>query len=218
MGLADRDYMRERRSSAEKPFVPPPDPSPSLALWVILISAAFTFVAYHGFTWISAKRAAPTAAVRPAPAQAAPVPPAQRSPSGLTGNWDPNRSVKPEQPRPAATNTTVVVTKCVVNGVTMYSDSECNAAIRRSQITIDPQQNSADGLRTAPPAPQVVQVQSPPAPTADSHAERKQLCELYEEEIRQIDARARQPISAGEQDFLAAERKKARDAQFRRRC
>jgi hypothetical protein len=39
-----------------------------------------------------------------------------------------------------------------------------------------------------------------------------------EEEITRIDQRARQPLPAQEQDWLAAKRKKARDEQFRLRC
>jgi hypothetical protein len=88
-------------------------------------------------------------------------------------------------------------------------------------LTIHRRQNVSDGL---PNAPQFIQRPSPiaqvdAAPTRqDSNVQRQTLCQSYEQEIKGIDERARQPLSGQEQDWLAAKRKKARDEQFRLHC
>jgi hypothetical protein len=111
----------------------------------------------------------------------------------------------------------------VINGVTTYAETEsdCVARSKPTVVRIDPRQNLSDGLPNAPyiiqrpsPAPQEVAV---PA-TVDPNVQRKLVCQAYEEEIKRIDAHARQPLSGAEQDWWAAKRKKARDEQFRLHC
>lgn len=72
------------------------------------------------------------------------------------------------------------------------------------------------------PRPAVAQAEQPtpaPAPAPESpHVQKKQLCDYLDEQIKWIDAMARQPQSGRKQDWLSARRKEARDEQFRIRC
>lgn len=237
MGIADRDYMRERhrKTSEHAGRAAPPEPSATLTLWNILFFVAITFLGYKAAAWWdsthtkSANRVAPTVSVRPAaatvPAALAVPAPQSHAPAGdpsLTGNWNPNRPMVPSSPTPTTAASTIVI-KCVINGVTTYAESEsdCLARAKATVVTIDPQQNLSDGLANAP---QIIQ-RPPPAPQTDAtpaaidpNEQRKTLCHAYEEEIKRIDERARQPLSGQEQDWLALKRKKARDEQFRLHC
>ena len=68
------------------------------------------------------------------------------------------------------------------------------------------------------PRPAVAQAdQTTPAPESP-HVQKKQLCDYLDEQIKWIDAMARQPQSGRKQDWLSARRKEVRDEQFRIRC
>jgi hypothetical protein len=225
MGLADRDYMRDRHRDAigsSRPFGPP-EPSVGLTLWMILLITGLAYGSFKLWTWFNVKNspsAAQNSTVTP------PTPPSKaRTHPGLTGNWDPNREVAATPPVPSQQNSqTHVVIKCIVNGATLYvqSESECTAHAKKTILVINSRQNLSDAVRppqeTTPPPIHVVQAAPAPQTAVDPNVHKKALCQSYEEEIKYVDARARQPISAGEQDDLAERRKKARDAQFRLRC
>jgi hypothetical protein len=226
MGIADRDYMRERQNHRAGPFSPP-EPSAGMTIWMVLLFVVLTYAAYR--TWQFWQPKLPTAVVKTVPVEAAAESQKPIAHPSLTGNWDPNRIV--ERPAPAAQSTTAVhvVTKCVVNGVTLYAESaeDCAAHAKKLlPVRIDPTQNLVDGLppdvpqAPIPPPAQAVQAGPVPSlsPAADPNVIKKAQCLDYEEEIKWIDARARQPLSAWEQDQLAAKRKRARDEQFRLRC
>lgn len=225
MGLADRDYMRDRHRddiSSSRPFGPP-EPSVGLTLWMILLITGLAYGSFKLWTWLNVKNSAPatqTSTVAP-PASPSKV----RSHPGLTGNWDPNREVVATPPPASQQDSqTHVVIKCIVNGTTLYvqSESECMAHAKKTVLVINSNQNLSDAvlpaLETTSPPIHVVQAAPAQQPTVDPNVQKKARCQAYEEEIKYVDARARQPISAGEQDDLAERRKKARDAQFRLRC
>lgn len=65
---------------------------------------------------------------------------------------------------------------------------------------------------------QVTQLEQSPVPVESPHVLKKQHCAYLDESIQWIDARARQPLSGGKQDWLAARRRELRDEQFRIRC
>lgn len=231
MGIADRDYRRERHRKASEHAgrSGPPEPSATSALWNILFFVTIAFLGYKAAAWwdsthAKGARVAPTVSVGPA-APAVPAAPAPQrhvptvNPS-RTGNLDPNPAIAPRAPTAAATT---VVIKCVINGVTTYAESEsdCIARAKTTVVTINPNQNLSQGL---PNAPQIIRRPSPVAQVAaapaavDPNVQRQALCQAYEQEIKWIDERARQPLSGQEQDWLAANRKKARDEQFRLHC
>ena len=237
MGISDRDYMRERRYGERQHSgrMGPPEPSATLTLWSILFFVALAFLGYKAATWWDsthakgANRVAPTGSIEPAaatapPALAMPAPqrhaPAVRS--SLTSNLDPSRSMTSSAPAPTPAAPTIVI-KCVINGVTTYaaSESDCHARAKATVVTIDTRQNLSDGLSNAQ---QIIQRPSPgvqadvASRAVDPNMQRKTLCQAYAEEIKRIDERARQPLSAPEQDWLASKRRKARDEQFRLHC
>lgn len=225
MGLADRDYMRDRHRneiSRSRPFGPP-EPSIGLTLWMILLITGLAYGSFKLWTWLNVKNSPP--AVQNSTV-ASPTPPSKvRTHPGLTGNWDPNREVVAISSTPShQSSQTHVVIKCIVNGTTLYvqSESECTAHAKKTALVINSRQNLSDAVRPAPatlPSPiHVVQAAPAQQPVVDPNVHKKALCQSYEEEIKYVDARARQPISAGEQDHLAERRKKARDKQFRLRC
>lgn len=233
MVLADRDYMRERHrnTSEHARRWGEREPSASRTLWNILFFLAVIFLGYKLAAWRDSHRAArpmlaaPALSAPAAPAMSkAPAAPAPQAGSPavhqyLTGNSDPNRAIAPGALEPAATT---IVIKCVINGMTTYAESEsaCHARAKATVVTIDRRQNLSDGLPSAPEIirrSQMAQVDA--APTGpDSNMQRQALCQAYEQEIKWIDERARQPLSGQEQDWLAAKRKKARDGQFRLHC
>jgi hypothetical protein len=234
MGLSDRDYMRERRKPSEHEWLSRlQEPSATSTLYYILFFLSIAFLGFKAASWWESTH--PKRRIQPAPtisiAPAAPAAPAalaapkpQRHASAVhpnvAGNWDANRRVGPSAPTPAVTT---IVIKCVINGMTTYAESEsdCLARAKATVITIDTRQNLSKGL---PNAPQIIQRPSPapqmnaPPAAVDPNMQRQALCQSYEQEIKWIDARARQPLSGQEQDWLAAKRKKARDEQFRLHC
>lgn len=104
MGLQDRDYMHEpnRRDS---PFTPPPSSAPS-GLSIILILAISAFALFKGYEWMLERQA------RSQPIQ-------QVSPAPLV--------VRPPvvTDTPSAATPTRQWVKCIVNGQTLYSDTDC---------------------------------------------------------------------------------------------
>ena len=219
MGLADRDYMRGRQQHERASG--PSDPSATSTLWIILFFVAFTFVSYKAVTWWQQRQVLKAVAAKRVTEQSQPpLPP--RADSRLTGNWDPNRVVSPPAPRLDQQDQTTYVTKCVIKGGTTYSQGSCAPNANATTVKINRPQNIADSVPIpfpAPQAPRLVAQAGPEYPPAESpHVVRKRQCSAYDEAIKQIDARARQPISGGEQDWLAARRKEQRDAQFRMRC
>ncbi|MDF2462048.1 MAG: hypothetical protein K0Q43_283 [Ramlibacter sp.] len=215
MGLADKDYMEDREERDYPGPWGPADLSVTYTLWLVLASCAIAYTAYKAWDWwvdTHSKRIAPVATA--APAFRSPV----THPS-LTEKPQSNRTVV----NAASTATGTVVIKCVVNGKTAYvaSEADCAAQAKTTKVSVDPRQNLSDGL---PNAEQVIrrpsisgQVEMQIA-EPDPNVQRRARCQAYEQEIKLIDERARQPLSGQEQDWLAAKRKKARDEQFRLHC
>lgn len=190
------------------------------SIWAVVIFTAFGFIALNVWqTWF-----APTPDVN---AGTRPVvranPPAASVQSPVTRGA---ASLQKPDTLPSQT-----VVKCVVNGRTLYADSEtdCASAERVARVDIDPNRNLSDGLRVRPVAMAATQSQramtSTPntySPTHDAainaHQERKAKCTFYDERIKRIDERTRQPLSAGEQDGWREKRRELRDAQFALRC
>lgn len=217
MGLADRDYMQERQRVGRA--FPPPESSATSTLLVVLALLAITYGGYKALTWWTiSHQPSPVITVAPTPRTH------QRPPNPNQTNHGASQSAMPTgamPARPQAPGTFVI--KCVVNGVTTYaaSEADCAAGARSTTVNIDRNQNLADGLRGAE---QIIRHPSPSAQIDSSSAgidpnvQRRAACQAYEEEIKRIDERARQPLSGQEQDWLAAKRKNARDAQFRLHC
>lgn len=230
MGLADRDYMRRTTAPRAVSASGPPEASAGLTLLMIVLFMGATYGAYAAWRWWQPPRVSAPVPLLAAPAEPTRQPSVRKSPSQQPPLQQPparneERGTGSIEGKPAARGDgTVRITKCVVNGATTYSDGECPPQASRSIVTVDKRQNLADGL---PPAArsfaQPSAAAQPPvgdtAPSvADPNVRKKSLCLAYEEDIKVIDARARQPLPGWEQDRLAARRKAARDEQFRLRC
>lgn len=233
MGLFDRDYMHERRrtSASERSVFTPPE-SDRIGFFsglaaVILILIVWAIVkAYH--FWQERYIVSPHAPLLTTNHKSTPPQqeqPQRRNPQ-LTGNWDPASQAGHTQ-SPATSSRETSVIKCVSAGKVTFSDGPCEAGAQASTVRIQ-RTNIADA--PLPPkiqqpteaAPQTtVVVQQPPAIVVeqpDAAVLRQQECAAIESTINNIDARARQPLSAWEQDDLRSRRKQLRDRQFALHC
>lgn len=217
MGLAGRDDMRSDRRDGH--FSKPSEPTGTSTLKIVLIWLVIAFACYKAVTWWQMRQTPKPVANKVAPQQTNPAP---RTDSRLTGNWDPTFVPAAPTKRLEPQEQTAHVTKCTVNGATTYSDGPCPVNAKVATVKIDRSQNISDGARSAQPPsqppPQVTQTEQASAQAETPHLLKKQRCNYLDEQIKWIDARARQPLSAGEQDWLAARRKEYRDEQFRIRC
>jgi hypothetical protein len=206
------DYLKERREDVRphrEPFSSQ-KPSATATASTIFVLLAFGCSAYFAWDyWGNTRATVTTTALAPASSRkpAARLPDTQEKPFALPG-------------RP---NTTMVI-KCVINGATTYAarEADCPEQGLATVVAIDPRQNLSDGL---PNSAEIIRRPSPYAPPEVLHAagpdpklQRTALCRAYEEEIKTIDARAREPLPPQEQDRLTAQRRKARDEQFRLQC
>lgn len=207
MGVADHEERREW------PLAPPREPGPQLT--TIAASLTIALALYlAGEVWLrDDKRPPPTAPASPSlPSPAGKTPDRMAASATLPG---------PHTQRPGDG----AVMKCTAQGRISYSDSPCPPGASATPVRIQAGLNIADAVpMPQPKAPPVVvaaaqppQMQLAVAAPPDRTAV-KYLCQALEDEVKYIDALARQPQSAGTQDELAARRKKARDEQFRIRC
>ncbi|HEY0822397.1 MAG TPA: DUF4124 domain-containing protein [Ramlibacter sp.] len=107
-------------------------------------------------------------------------------------------AVIPQPPLPVAPPERLqMVTKCVEQGVTSYSDGNCAPGAHAQSIILAP--------NAAPPAP----------PAA---ALRQQVCADIALQVRRIDLKASLAPSGGDQAWLEARRREARGEQARLGC
>ena len=206
--------IHEQKRESPGPWGPPDMSIGSVALFA-LATLTISYAGYNVWNWWAATHAPRAASGAPATSAASGLTKQTRA----TGSADPNG-----QPSHSAPGTPgAVVIKCVVNGATTYvsSEADCSAPAKVTVIRIDPKENISDGL---PNAEQIIRRPSPAAQAyvapavEDQNVERRALCQAYDEEVKSIDERARQPLSGQEQDRLTAKRRKARDEQFRLHC
>lgn len=224
MGIADRDYMRERRQVEEIRFTPPPAQRLSF-LWMLLVWVGAAFALYKVYEKVYESKVHQAPAASQVTKTSKPAPP-----TATTSSWqEPQRPVARSQHIPAypaavpPPQEARSVTKCVGNGTTTYSDQGCAAGSVAERVEVNPNRNLSDGLPRS-------KIDFTPAPTNNPAGElavanadanphfKKNKCDALEARIRSIDAEARQPQSAQTQDRLAMWRKEARDEQFRLRC
>lgn len=212
MGLMDRDYMRER--NRQRPFSPPPERFGALSKIFIFVS--ILFLLYLAADWRLNQRG-PDKNDNPSPAEVATAkaPATASTPSFQPPSPEPIHSSAPQE-----TGNTRTVTKCVVNGKTSYGDSECARGAVVSQVATRADHNLMAPIRPAAPARQEITtvhetVVTQSTTSADSN---QSECVLLNQQIKNLDALARQPQSGQMQDWITAERKRLRDRQFRIPC
>lgn len=218
MGMMDRDYMRD--DSRQRTFSPPPERSTASYLTIVCIVLAGLLVLYKGADWLLQQRAASLAAK-----QAQILPPADSvNPGRPAAQPLPTQSTQPADQSPGQqAPSTRNVTKCVIQGKTSYGDADCGQGAIATQVVTRSNHNLMDAVQApvmtqpALPAQQAIVVQTNGG-GASSLATQKAICKTLDEEVARLDALARQPQSAQTQDWISAERKKVRDAQYRLPC
>ncbi|MGE0498948.1 MAG: hypothetical protein AB7I35_14580 [Ramlibacter sp.] len=225
MGFADRDYAHARQEG-ERVFSAP-EPSALSTLWIILFWGVMALACYRAITWWQQgqqqpRTPPPAASAQPAAPPSAPgraEPAARQSPAQASRQLPPTppTAEQPDSVQPAQ------VTKCIVNGLTTYTDQPCPSNARAVAVNVNPAVNVVDRVPASPaalPLPEAIAQGTPPpaAPAEAPEQWKKRVCAYHDDAIKWIDARARQPLSAWEQDDLAARRKKHRDEQYRLRC
>ena len=197
MGASGNHYSDKAN---QRPFMPAqPESAGKLALLIIgLLLVTLAAYRFHAEPKQNAAPAAVNTASSPTTAAKTP-PPALTQPGGEA-----------------------VITKCVENGRTTYSDQACAAAATATQLRTHTNQNLLNNWKSAKTTPsepvgsQVADV-TVTAQTAATHNTLEE-CKSIEARIKALDDWARQPQNAQMQDWLRDERKKSRDRQFRSRC
>lgn len=204
----DPDFMK--RDNADRPFGPAPERP--LMHWIatVLVLLALVYAGYR--IWESSSdRASPPKTRQDTSATSQPLPPPQTSAQP--------QSAAPAPPAPG----TRIVSKCVVNGKTLYSDGACPQGTAGTQVVTKADHNLMAGLtpaqmaaadRVQPVAPSM----STLAQSGNAIPDKASECAFINSEIKRLDAMARQPQSGQMQDWITAERKKLRDRQFRIPC
>jgi hypothetical protein len=204
----DPDFMK--RDNADRPFIPAPERP--LMHWIATVLALLALV-YAGYRiWESSiDRASPPKTRQDASATSQPLPPPQTS--------APTQSAAQAPPTPG----THIVSKCVVNGKTLYSDNACPQGTAGTQVVTKSDHNLMAGLtpaqmaaadRVQPVAPSM----STLAQSGNAMPDKSSECAFFNSEIKRLDALARQPQSGQTQDEITRVRKELRDRQFRIRC
>lgn len=204
----DPDFTK--RDKADRPFSPAPERP--LMHWIatVLVMLALVYAGYR--VWESSNDLPPPPKTRQATSVISQPPP------------PPQASAQPQSAAPAQQAPgTHIVSKCTVNGKTLYSDNACPQGTAGTQVVTKPDHNLMAGLtpaqmaaadRVQPVAPSI----SAFAPTEGSPSSNASECKALDEHIKYLDAMARQPHSGQMQDWIKDQRKKDRDRQFALRC
>ncbi|MBG6078084.1 hypothetical protein [Polaromonas sp. CG_9.11] len=206
MGLIDRDYMHDK-SRRRRPFSPPPERFSWATLGMVMVVVALLFFLYKAVDWKLNQPSAP----QPVAEQAS-QPARQPIPAQPAFQNDSNAAAGISQ-----------VTKCQLNGRTSYSDAACPQGSVSSQLSTRANHNLMAAVRptalipaeTEPTAPRIVEVK---AHSFSDATARKTECDGLDSQIRHWDSMARQPQGVQTQDWISAQRKQARDRQFRMGC
>ena len=220
MGLIDRDYMNEKRG--RQAFNPALEKSAASTFFMVLVFIAALLFLYKFADWHLNQRASGVAT------QSTPnAPPTLGQPPSREKAFTlPRESgLRPYQnhdaPTPATGNR--VVTKCIVNGKTSYSDAPCTSGAVATQVLTRADHNIVAPVRvtatvatetTYSPAPAAVAQATAPS----DYAAKKLECEALESRVQYLDSMSRQIQGAQTMDWIKDERKKARDRQFRIPC
>jgi hypothetical protein len=144
---------------------------------------------------------------------------AENSESSIT---DANSNKNPTNP---ASTAAASISKCAINGKTVYSDQGCPDGAKGRTVALHdsagivspPKENLAEltAKRKASEQAYTLQLQQQVASIGSSN---RFECEELDKRIASLDAMARQPQSGGMQDWIKDQRKAVRDRQFAIHC
>ncbi|MFC7514089.1 hypothetical protein ACFQUU_03625 [Herbaspirillum sp. GCM10030257] len=129
---------------------------------------------------------------------------------------------------PLATNpssTSSGISKCVVNGMVVYSDNGCPDGAKQQAVALHdsagivspPKENLADLTAKRKAAERAYAIQAQAQVTAIGRSGQTE-CDELDRQVANLDSMARQPHSGTMQDWIKNERKVVRDRQFAMRC
>lgn len=199
----DHDFLKGE--NRERPFTPPPDQPLLRWLATVLTLLALVYAGYRVVEWLN---------YRP---QTGVTKPVIEAPNPATG-----QSPKQTPPDTTSEKGTRLITKCLSNGKTAYSDGGCAAGAEASQVVIKDNHNLIDAVRI----PKAAQETQPPTQLAaipestlsSDRAATNAKCAALDERVKYLDAMARQPLDGQTQDWIRSERKMTRDTQARIPC
>lgn len=202
-------------TSVPEPAFRPPATSDRLLLLALMIVALSALVATTQ-GWLPFSRGSDAPAVRSTHSRASP-PPIQLPQVGPI-------AIEPEASRPR----TQQITKCIsLAGKAAYQDGACAAGSNAVSVTVQPDGNLADGMSAGARAASAQensviaqrQAEYERAVALNTSADSPEaVCAGLARAILALDAEARQPLPAREQDRIRAERRGVRDRQFALRC
>jgi hypothetical protein len=224
MGLADRDYMNERRPEVQRWERPSRETSLRSTLWIILTWVSVLFLLYKSFLWWGPQK---TAVIAIHPSIEVTVPQA--------AVVEQRQIILPPTPQPVQLGSDArlapvhpgdrIVTKCVVNGKVIFMDRDCPTGAMESSVTVNTANVGTVVPHTIAPPPQVQHRNVVTTTTTYSTndvtskaATRDAECTSLDIRIKQIDSQARQPQSGQTQDALSAERARHRSRQYELHC
>ncbi len=221
MGLSDRDYMHRQHAEVFGNRKSSQNHSFRSTLWTVLIWLTALFLLYQSFIWLESYKQSrkeidpgielvvPEKAPLTNSRNFVPSPGGQSRQSSSTGSEEANTDTR-------------TVTKCLLNGHVTFTDGKCPSGSSNSTVTV----NTAKVGTVAPPAfvstPAQIQQsavrQQAAVETSNAASVHEAECNLLKQEIDQIDALTRQPLSGRNQDDLRARREKVRSRQFALHC
>lgn len=186
----------------DAPFRPKADKGITPWLIAVFFVAGLLYLGYKSIDWGKKK-------------------PMQNKPPVITSA--PTPSPLPTQPQAPSTDTgNRVVTKCISNGKTTYSDHGCPQGSATSQVLTKADLNIVAGL--TPEEQATVKRLDSQAATEATISQNSPVvtnaseCKAWDAQIANLDAMARQLQSMSMQDWIRDQRKRARDRQFALRC
>lgn len=117
------------------------------------------------------------------------------------------------------------IRKCIVSGKTIYSDTKCPEGARTETVVL----HDSGGI-ISPPKADLLMLMAQRKAAEGQNAGRQGVlamgapqsaseeCALLDQHVQYLDSKARQPQSAGTQDWIRQERSKARDRQVALHC
>lgn len=228
MGIADRDYMRERKEPTFESGRASNSPSKfgkksgsRSKLWTFLVWLSILFVLYRSFLWWETRsqlnRTVNESVEVTTPEN--PVPADQPKTPQVIQRQRQSPSAALEQIQPDKRD----VTKCIVNGKVTFTDNACPAGATATSVTVHTSNVGTVQPSYISPPPADSQIAAPTViqqtTVVNQGPSAKEFeCPMLTKLIDRIDVLARQPQSAQTQDQLSAERKRRRSRQFALGC
>lgn len=227
MGLADRDYMRDRARDGERRsariFKNSTESSATSILWMVLTWMSIFFLLFKAFSWWEANRTVPARHT---------VIEQRRNPPAAESNATSVRTPQPSSLRPGSpasfepyqeATEDFSVAKCVGRTGTSYSDGPCPAGTAATRVAAGTQTNISDGLtrrttREQSQSPVVVTTSADlPLPSIEPSNLLAQ-CKSLTEELNRFDVIARQPLSGAMQDWIRDQQRALQSRKFALKC